>query len=98
MKAIRVHKAARREANDSTSWYARVSVALARRFRDEVLSAAVSAASRPLQYPAYLHETRRVLLKTFPYFLVFLDWQDEIYIVAVAHASRNPGYWKRRVR
>jgi hypothetical protein len=28
---------------------------------------------------------------------VFFDWQDEIDIVAVAHAKRRPGYWKRRV-
>jgi len=61
-----------------------------------LLAGFVSAATTPLLYPPYLHGTRRVLLKRFPYFIVFFDWQDEIYIVAVAHAKRRPGYWKRR--
>ncbi len=46
---------------------------------------------------AYLHGTRRVVLQRFPFFIVFLDWQEEIYIVAVAHTKRRPGYWKGRV-
>ena len=97
MKALRVHEAARREANAATVWYAERSLASARRFRDELLAAFLSAAGHPLLYSAYLHGTRRVLLKKFPYFVVFFDWRDEIYIVAVAHAKRRPGYWKRRI-
>ena len=62
-----------------------------------MLAGFARAATSPLQYPSYLHGTRRVLLKKFPFFIVFLDWQDEIYIVAVAHAKRRPGYWVRRV-
>ena len=37
------------------------------------------------------------MVKRFPYFIVFFDWQYEIYVVAVAHAKRRPDYWKRRV-
>ncbi|MGD0293028.1 MAG: type II toxin-antitoxin system RelE/ParE family toxin [Terracidiphilus sp.] len=96
MKALQIHEAARREANQATIWYAERSIPSARRFRDELLAGFVSAATTPLLYPPYLHGTRRVLLKRFPYFIVFFDWQDEIYIVAVAHAKRRPGYWKRR--
>jgi hypothetical protein len=44
-----------------------------------------------------LHGTRRVVLRRFPYFIVFFDWLDEIYIVAVTHAKRRPGYWMGRV-
>jgi hypothetical protein len=56
-----------------------------------------SAAASPLRCPSYLHGTRRVMLKRFPYFIVFFDWQDVIFVVAVAHAKRRPRYWKRRV-
>jgi hypothetical protein len=56
-----------------------------------------NATAFPLRYPFYLHGTRRVLLKDFPYFIVFLDWQDEVYVVAVIHAKRRPGYWANRL-
>lgn len=97
MKGLRIHEAARREANLATVWYAERSISAARRFRDDLLTAFSSAAESPLRYPAYLHGTRRVVLRRFPYFIVFFDWQDEVYIVAVAHAKRRPGYWKKRV-
>jgi len=96
MKALRVHEAARSEAIQATIWYAERSIPSTCRFRDELLAGFASAAVTPLSYPSYLHGTRRVLLKRFPYFIVFFNWQDEIYIVAVAHAKRRPGYWKRR--
>jgi plasmid stabilization system protein ParE len=97
MKVLRIHEAARREANLATVWYAERSISVARRFRDDLLAAFSSAAEFPLRYPASMHGTRRIVLSRFPYFIVFFDWQNEIYIVAVAHAKRRPGYWKKRV-
>jgi len=97
MKALRIHEAARREANDATVWYAERSIPSAMRLRDELLAGFSRAAASPLSYPAYLHGTRRLGLKRFPYFVVFLAWLDAVYVVAVAHAKRQPGYWKRRL-
>lgn len=97
MKALRIHEGARREANQATVWYAERSLSIARRFRDELLAGFSSAAAFPLHYPSYLHGTRRVLLKKLPYFIVFIDWQDEVFVVAVAHSKRRPGYWKSRI-
>jgi hypothetical protein len=37
VKALRIHEGARREAKDATSWYATRSLAVARKFRDELL-------------------------------------------------------------
>ncbi len=97
MKKLRIHEAARREANLATVWHSERSLPLGRRLRAELLSSIASARIDPFRYPSYLHGTRRVLLDKFPYFIVFLDWQDEIYIVAVAHAKRRPGYWAKRI-
>jgi toxin ParE1/3/4 len=97
VKTLRIHEGARREAHQATVWYAERSLSSARRFRDELLAGFSSAVSFPLRYPSYLHGTRRVQLKKFPFFIVFIDWQDEVYIVAVVHAKRRPGYWKRRI-
>jgi len=62
-----------------------------------LLSGFNAAAAAPLRYPTFLHGTRRVFLKKFPYFIVFFDGQDEVTIVAVAHAKRRPGYWAKRL-
>ena len=97
MKALRFHEAARSEAKRATVWYAARSLRSAQRFLDELQVAYSSAANTSQRYPHYLHGTRRILLKRFPYFIVFFEWQDEVYIVAVAHGKRRPGYWKGRV-
>ena len=97
MKALRIHELARREANLATVWYAERNPSAARRFRDELIGGFSNAAAFPLRHPSYSHGTRRILLKKFPYFIVFFDWQDEIYVVAVAHAKRKPGYWRIRI-
>jgi len=96
VKTLRIHEGARREVNLATVRYAEGSMPVGRKFRAELLSALSRAATDPGRYPSYLHGTRRILLRKFPYFIVFFDWQDEVYVVAVAHAKRRPGYWRRR--
>jgi plasmid stabilization system protein ParE len=95
--ALRFHEAARREANLALARYAESSIPAAQRFLDDLQAAYASAVASPLLYPLYLHGTRRILLKRFPYFIVYLDWHDNVYVVAVAHAKRRPGYWTSRL-
>jgi toxin ParE1/3/4 len=40
---------------------------------------------------------RRALLSRFPYGVVFVELEDHIRVVAIAHAKRKPGYWLHRV-
>ena len=40
--------------------------------------------------------SRRLLLASFPYSLIYAIAEDEIGVVAVAHQSRRPGYWRGR--
>lgn len=71
MKSLRIHEAARREANEITAWYADRSNEIAVRFSCELLTAMRSSAIAPSRYPEYLHGARRILLRKFPYFVVF---------------------------
>jgi hypothetical protein len=36
-------------------------------------------------------------LDRFPYLILYLDYPDRIRILALAHTSRRPGYWKTRI-
>lgn len=44
----------------------------------------------------YDHDTRRVLLKKYPYQVIFRQLQDTLRILAVAHQIKEPGYWAER--
>lgn len=39
---------------------------------------------------------RRFRVARFPYTIVYRVREHDIYVVAVAHTSRRPGYWKDR--
>ena len=40
---------------------------------------------------------RRLLLKVFPYRIIYRVEGEEIVVYAVAHVRRRPGYWRQRV-
>jgi len=39
---------------------------------------------------------RQVGVRGFPYLVVYRDRGTDLYVVAIAHASRRPGYWNDR--
>ncbi len=41
--------------------------------------------------------TRRKLLRRFPYSVIYLIEGQQLFVVAVMHHRRRPGYWLTRV-
>ena len=41
---------------------------------------------------------RRALLPRFPYAVIFMELEDHVRVLAVAHAKRRPGYWLDRIK
>jgi plasmid stabilization system protein ParE len=39
---------------------------------------------------------RRLLLRRFPYGVIYEVLKDEIHVLAIAHNRRKPGYWRSR--
>lgn len=39
---------------------------------------------------------RRVVLKRFPYTVVYVELGEELRVLALAHTRRRPGYWRER--
>ena len=44
------------------------------------------------------YDIRSFLLSKFPYCVIAATVKDRRIVVAVAHTSRNPGYWHERVK
>ena len=71
-----------------------------RRFIDELESVFTKIVETPLRFgqletmPGAAY--RRALLKQFRYAVVFEIVRDEILVIAVPHASREPNYWLER--
>ena len=40
---------------------------------------------------------RRVLTNRFPYAVIYVERDADFFVIAVAHTSRRPGYWKDRL-
>jgi mRNA-degrading endonuclease RelE of RelBE toxin-antitoxin system len=53
-------------------------------------------AANPGMFPQYDDEHRFVMLRQFPYRIVYQVQPDQLDVVAVAHSSRSPGYWQGR--
>lgn len=61
------------------------------------------AVERLLNFPKagspYLHSTKCIILRRFPYAIVYKIYGDELIVAhAVMHMSRKPDYWKERLK
>jgi plasmid stabilization system protein ParE len=86
------------EAEAAARWYAKRSPTAAAAFADEIDTAIAEIIRLPLAWPAYTHNTRRFLLRRFPYSVVYRVSESTTLVVAVAHGHRRPGYWRDRLR
>ena len=85
------------EAECATGDYEARVPGLGVRFRQEVESACAAIVQHPNLWRERRGGYRRVNLAGFPYYIAFLLRGENIFVVAVAHASRHPDYWKSRI-
>lgn len=102
MKSVRFTPGALAELTDSAVWYESRQPGLSDRFLEEFEQQLDLIRERPASFALLPEikkmEVRRALLPHFPYSLIFLDLEDEIRVLAVAHQKRQPGYWLPRLR
>ena len=99
MPASRVlfHRLAAREYRSVSDWYRERSTEAAQQFALAVNRAADRVAADAESLPVLSGTYRYCRVARFPYLLVFRRLEpDVVMIVAVAHTSRRPGYWRRR--
>jgi len=94
--SVSFHPDAIGDAHAAREWYALRNEVAASAFLSELDHAVAEIAASPRRWPAYLHGTRRYLLRRFPFAVVFRKSQGSVQVIAVAHSKRKPGYWKAR--
>ena len=80
-----------------TGDYEARSVGLGARFRSEVESACAAIVQHPLLWRLRPSGYRRVNLPGFPYYIAFVTDEQQALVIAVAHSSRHPDYFKGRL-
>jgi len=95
-KRLEIHPAALAELKSALAWYLERSRSAATTFAAEVDRAINLIATSPARWPAGEHGTRKIVLRRFPYALIYRDLLDAVQILAIAHGHRRPAYWKER--
>lgn len=97
---MRVRFAAEAEAeiDEAADWYAvhGDNDDLDVRFLAEVERVARLVGEHPLARTEIEPGIRHAVLRRFPYALVYVVKPSEVLVLAVAHHSRRPGYWRGR--
>jgi plasmid stabilization system protein ParE len=101
-RTVRISEEAEAEAAEASRWYN------ARRpgLGDEFLVALDEALERIELKPELgsrppgvsSGDVRRMIMRRFPYDVVYIELPDRVQVLAVAHERRRPGYWIDRIR
>ena len=94
---LRFQRRAIREYQAALRHYDQISPHLGDRFVAAMDEAGKRILSDPTSHPVERGVFRRVRVRKFPYVMFFCVLSNDIVgVVAVAHTSRRPGYWRRR--
>ena len=74
----------------------RAEPSLGEEFSLEVRTAMRNVLSYPNTWPVLEEGIRRCLVNRFPYGILYSIEPDRIFVLAVMHLHRRPGYWKER--
>ena len=97
MRSIEFHPAAQDELISATRFYERQAEGLGVDFIATVQRAYEQLRESPAAGASFGRRLRRLLVPKFLYGLLYREEPERIYIVAVMHLRRRPGYWKSRV-
>lgn len=87
---------ARREFDEAADWYEQRRAGLGARFVAAVERVLDQAEGNPGRYAEVLEGVREGIVQGFPYCVYFREEGEEIVVLAVFHASRDPAVWQSR--
>lgn len=97
MKRLIIDSEAENELSESVDFYERRVPGLGLAFERAVREAVEMIQAEPERFPSQQNGSRRLVMERFPYVIYYVELADTIWVLAFAHTSRKPGYWKRRL-
>ncbi len=96
MLPLRFHPDVESEVKASYDWYQEQTAGLGDDFITELESAYTAISEFPETWPKFCKGSRRLLLTRFPFSVIYKITGSHIFVLAVMHNSRRPGYWLTR--
>jgi plasmid stabilization system protein ParE len=95
MKLV-IRPAAAGDLENAFLWYEQQRIGLGDAFLAAAGSVFEKILSHPEMYPVIHRQTRRALLRRFPYCVYFRAYPEVVVIVACMHGRRDPAEWRVR--
>ncbi|MGC3961493.1 MAG: type II toxin-antitoxin system RelE/ParE family toxin [Verrucomicrobiota bacterium] len=92
-----LHPEADAEFAEAVRYYSEVSPELGVRFYHEMERLLREVCAGPERFWKFAPPARRHISHDFPYAVVYLQKPDHLWIVAIMHMKRRPGYWRERL-
>ena len=97
MKPVIIDSEAENELSDSVAFYERRQPGLGLEFEAAARAAVQMIQADPERHPVQKNGARRLVMERFPFVIHYVELPSAIWILAFAHTSRRPGYWRRRL-
>ena len=96
---LRFHADARAELGQAKAFYRNRSPLASAAFANEIATALARITEAPMRFPSGDLGTHEFVLPwRFPYTVVYVVTKaGEVIVVAIAHQSREPNYWRDRI-
>lgn len=101
MRRVRIIEEAAEEAIEAAAWYEKEHPGLGTEF-SHAINAALDLLEQDIiplaNLPGIMGTSgaKRLVLRRFPFDIVVRESTEEIVVIAIAHHSRRPGYWRGR--
>lgn len=97
MKPIIIHSEARAELDQAMGYYEQQKAGLGLDLQAEVERIIGEIQQTPgIGSPYKRTDFRCSLVRRFPYMVYYMELPEVIWIAAIAHGKRRPGYWRKR--
>lgn len=97
MRRVEFHPEAQNEFASAARFYEDQRHGLGRDFTLTIQRTYERLLETPAAGAPFGRRLRRVLVPKFPYGLLYRVEADRVYIIAVMHLHRRPGYWRSRL-
>jgi hypothetical protein len=94
--SVEFHREAEQELAEAAFHYDGELQGLGDRFLTEVRRATMLLDENPGMGQRIDEQLHRVVLRRFPFSLIYAQQLGKVFILAVAHQRRRPGYWRAR--